>query len=329
MDKIFDLGIEITIWIQSLGTWLLPVMSFFSIIGSEPFFLFLAPTIYWCIDPIFGLRAGLFLLINVGINSVLKILFHFPRPYWYSGDVIAYGAESSFGLPSGHAQTSVVVWGTIAHYIHKWWVWILAILMMLLIGLSRIYLGVHFPSDVLFGWLIGIVVLWILLRLENPFLTWFCEKHGVYQIVFLLLASLSFVMLFTLIKSIIAEDVHLQAWIDTAALAAPEEDTIDPFSISSIISFAGAFFGMSVGALWMNRGGWFSTKDPFWQLLLRYLLGLFGVIILYSGLGALLPRGVDLLSQLLRYLRYALVGVWITGAAPTLFIRLRLAKSLK
>jgi membrane-associated phospholipid phosphatase len=329
MDAILDQGIEITIWIQSLGTWFLPVMSFFSLLGSEPFFLFLAPTIYWCLDPILGIRAGLFLLINSGVNSVLKILFHSPRPYWYSEDVKAYSAESSFGLPSGHAQTSVVVWGTIAQYVRRWWVWILAILTMLFIGLSRIYLGVHFPSDVLFGWLIGIVILWLLIRLESPFLSWFNEHHWTFQIILVFIASLSFVGLFTLIISTGREDNLPQAWIDTAALAAPGEEPIDPFSISSIISYAGAFLGMAVGAIWMKSRGWFSTKDPIWHLLLRYLIGLFGVAIIYSGLGALLPRGDDLVSQILRYLRYALVGVWITGGAPEMFIRLRLAKPLK
>lgn len=304
-------------------------MSFFSLLGSEPFFLFLAPTIYWCLDPILGIRAGLFLLINAGINSVLKILFHLPRPYWYSVDVKAYSAESSYGLPSGHAQTSVVVWGTIAHYRQRWWVWFLAILTMFFIGLSRIYLGVHFVSDVLFGWLIGIVMLWLLIRLESPFLSWFNDHHWRFQTIFLFITSLGFVALFALITNLVSEDKLPQVWIDTAALAAPEEDQIDPFSISSIISYAGAFFGMAVGAVWMKRRGWFSTKDPIWQLLLRYLIGLFGVIIFYIGLGALLPSSDDLVSQIFRYLRFGLVGFWITGGAPILFIRMRLAKTLR
>lgn len=329
MSTILDKGIEITIWIQSLGTWLLPVMSFFSFLGSVPFFLFLAPIIYWCLDPILGIRAGLYLLINIGINSILKILFHSPRPYWYSEDVKAYSADSQFGLPSGHAQTSVVLWGLIAYYVQKWWFWFLAILTMSFIGFSRIYLGVHFISDVLFGWLLGIVILWLLIRLESPFLSWFNGNQWRFQIIFLFVSSLGFMVLYGLIASIVGEDSLPQAWIDTAALAAPGEDPIDPFSISIMTTYAGAFFGMAVGAVWMKRRGWFSTKDPIWQLLLRYLIGLSGVIIIYSGLGALLPRGDDLVSQIFRYSRYALIGFWITGGAPVLFVRMNLAKKLR
>lgn len=328
MDSILDLGLEITIWLQSLGTWFLPIMSFFSFLGSVPFFLFLAPIIYWCLDPILGLRAGLFLLINGGVNSVLKILFHLPRPYWYSEDVKAYSTDPQFGLPSGHAQTSVVVWGTIALKLQRWWVWLLGILTMFFIGISRIYLGVHFPSDVLFGWLIGIVILWLLIRLEFPFLSWFNEHHWTFQTFFLFVISIGFVALFALITSIIGKDNLPQAWIDTAAMAAPGEDPIDPYSISYIITFAGAFLGMAIGAIWAKSRGWFSTKDPIWQLLVRYLIGLIGVIILYSSLGALLPSSNDFVSQTFRYLRFGLVGFWITGGAPVLFIRLKLAKTL-
>lgn len=329
MQTMLDKGIEISVWVQSLGSWLLPVMLFFSFIGSEPFFLFLAPTIYWCLDPVLGIRAGLYLLINGGVNSVLKILFHSPRPYWYSADVKALSTESSFGMPSGHAQTSVVVWGTIAHFIHRQWVWIIAILLMFFIGFSRVYLGVHFAQDVIVGWIVGAVLLWIMIRMEAPFLSWFNPKKRNIQILFIFGISLVFVGLFALFVSIIGPDVIPQTWVDTAALAVPGKEPINPLTPSpSILSYAGAFFGMAIGALWIRERGWFSTKDPIKNLILRYVLGLLGVIILYSGLGSFLPHGQDFFSQVLGYIRYALVGYWITGGAPTLFIRLNLAKPL-
>ena len=328
MDTLLDNGIEITLWVQSLGDWLLPVMSFFSFIGSEPFFLFLAPTIYWCLDPVLGIRAGLYLLINGGVNAMLKVLFHAPRPYWYSGEVKALSTESSFGAPSGHAQTSVVIWGTIAKSIRTRWAWIFVILLIFFIGLSRIYLGVHFPSDVLLGWIIGIVLLWLLLWLEDPFLSWFNNINRSYQVILLVIGSLSFVFLFVLISTLVGEGAIPQVWIETASQAAPDEEPLNPLSISSIVSYAGAFLGMAIGAIWMRARGWFSTKDPLMQLLLRYLLGLVGVIVLYSGLGTILPHGEDLVSLIFRYFRYAFVGVWITAGAPVLFIRLKLAKSI-
>lgn len=171
MDIILNSGIEFITWLQKLGSWLTPIMKLFTDIGSEQFYLVVAPAILWCIDTTFGLRMIIFLLFNGMINTVLKVAFHGPRPYWYARDVKALGsAANSFGAPSGHAQNSVVVWGTLAEQIKHRWAWILATLLMFLIGVSRIYLALHFPHDVLLGWVFGIIMLWLFMHLEKPIL---------------------------------------------------------------------------------------------------------------------------------------------------------------
>jgi membrane-associated phospholipid phosphatase len=324
VETILDQGIIITMWIQSLGDWLLPVAQFFSFMGSEPFFLLLAPAIYWCIDPILGIRAGLYLILSSGLNAILKILFHLPRPYWVSLDVKALAAESSFGLPSGHSQTSVVVWGTIAHYLKRRWAWGIAFVLIFFIGISRIYLAVHFPSDVLLGWIIGIILLWLLIRWEKPFLTWFKTFNIYVQILFILLVSMGLIIFFSIISVSVGESAVFQTWIDTSASAAPEAGPIHPLSNSSIVSNAGAFLGMAIGAIWIGKRGFFNPRGTVWQLSLRYLIGLIGVLILWSGLGTLLPDGEELIPLILRYIRYALVGLWIIGVAPMLFAKLKL-----
>jgi hypothetical protein len=84
-------------------------------------------------------------------------------------------------------------------------------------------------------------------------------------------------------------------------------------------------FGLASGAIWLKSRGGFETNGSIGQLILRYLLGLIGVLVLWFGLGQLFPDGEDLLSLALRYLRYALVGFWVSALAPLIFIRLRLA----
>ena len=54
---------------------------------------------------------------------------------------------------------------------------------------------------------------------------------------------------------------------------------------------------------------------------MRFVIGLVGVLVLWQGLGAVFPRDADVISYTLRFVRYALVGMWIMGAAPWLFIR--------
>lgn len=94
------------------------------------------------------------------INSVLKLTFNRPRPDVFPWRTQHVGLAS---FPSGHAMTSIVVYGTLAFLVARlaptrWLrrlVWIVAILVIVLVGLSRLYLGVHYPSDVLAGFLIG------------------------------------------------------------------------------------------------------------------------------------------------------------------------------
>ncbi len=114
-ESILDWEIALTLWFQSQGDWLIGPMNFLTLTGGPLFFLFVLPIVYWSVNRRFGLRLALALLITLTLNSLLKIFFHAPRPYWYNADVrLLGGGETGFGLPSGHAQTSVVLWGMIA-----------------------------------------------------------------------------------------------------------------------------------------------------------------------------------------------------------------------
>ncbi len=147
----WTIGITWNVFFQNLGTWLKTPMEIFSFFGNEYFFLILLPALYWCLEATIGLRVGLILLLSTSVNDALKMAFHGPRPYWLSPEVIRYASETSFGAPSGHAQIAIGVWGMLAASLRKWWGWLIAILIILLIGISRLYLGVHFPHDVILG----------------------------------------------------------------------------------------------------------------------------------------------------------------------------------
>jgi membrane-associated phospholipid phosphatase len=330
MDNINTLGIQIIIWFQHLGLWLSPIMKFFTFLGSEQFYLLVAPAILWCIDATLGLRLGLFLMINGMVNTALKVAFHMPRPYWYTNDVQALGgSENSFGAPSGHAQNAVVVWGTLADYIKTRTAWIIAIIIMVMIGLSRIYLAVHFPLDVLLGWIFGAIMLWLLLKLEKPVVTWIKKYSIGMQLLLIFLFSLGLILL-VLIAKLTFNGWSLPAeWVNNAHLAFPEEPTINPLSYHNFLSSTGAFFGLAAGYIWISRLGGFTTKDTWYKLVLRYILGVFGVLILYLGLGALFPESETFISYALRYIRYALIGFWMAGFAPWIFIKIKLASKVK
>jgi hypothetical protein len=114
-------------------------------------------------------------------------------------------------------------------------------------------------------------------------------------------------------------------WADNALQAFPEEPAITPLSPHNTISTPAALFGLAAGWIWIQSKGGFSTRDLWWRLIARYLVGLIGVFALYAGLGSIFPETETLLSYLLRYVRYALIGFWISGFAPWLFMQLKLA----
>jgi hypothetical protein len=118
-------------------------------------------------------------------------------------------------------------------------------------------------------------------------------------------------------------------WVNNAHLAFPNEPEINPLSYHNFLSGTGAFFGLAAGWIWISKLGGFSTKGTWLKLVIRYLLGLIGVLILYLGLGSLFPDSETFISYSIRYIRYALIGFWISGFAPWLFVKLKLASHQK
>lgn len=135
--------------ITALGTGIVV----FTIVGVAAIFLALTRHRY---------SATLLLVATLGgvlFNTLLKLSFDRPRPRIFPW--ITPVVSSSF--PSGHAMSAAIVYATVAYLaarlmVHRWARWLmmsLALVLILLIGASRVYLGVHYPSDVLGGFVIG------------------------------------------------------------------------------------------------------------------------------------------------------------------------------
>ncbi|HNR01933.1 MAG TPA: phosphatase PAP2 family protein [Anaerolineaceae bacterium] len=320
MDALIDFEILFTLFWQNLGSWLEYPMQAFTFLGSELFFLLVMPALYWSIDPVIGFRAGMMLILSGGLNSIFKIFFHTPRPFWIDSDVRAFASETSFGMPSGHSQNSAAIWGVIAGTIRRKWAYIVAILLVFFIGLSRIYLGVHFLHDVLTGWLAGILIILAYLKLEKPVAGWLERKSISAQILISFLFAVSFIF-FGYLAQLSAGNWKLPPEWTSLALTAGAEAP-DPFNLEGVITIAGVAFGFTAGyAWWRNRYGIYEIKCSSIKKLARYTFGLLGIVALYFGLSIIFPEEPLLVAAVFRFLRYTLIGLWVTVFAP-LFFRL-------
>ena len=292
MDPILEWGIEVIVAIQTIRS---PALDAFfqgvTFLGNAEFYLLLAPVFIWSVNYRLGARLGILLLLSAYINQALKELFMQPRPCEPRPDVCIDQADS-YGLPSGHAQNAIVFWGVIAHWIGTAWAWIAAILLMLLIGISRIYLGVHFPTDVFVGWAIGIVILGLYIVLGERVEKWLEGRSLAVHI----LLALALPVLFL---------------------------AIQPSDVTAQIT--GAFAGIAVGVALGVRYLDFDAGGQIWKRAVRFLLGVAVVAAIFFGLRIIFPGEGESLYAIFRFVRYGFVGLWISLGAPWLFLRVGLA----
>ena len=302
-------------FLQALGVWLVTFMRVITMLGDEEFYVLLLPILYWSFDQMVGLRVGMMLLLSNGFNTFFKFLFRTPRPYWVSDSVTNHLHESSFGLPSGHAQNAAAIWGWLAVEIKKRWFTIVMVVLILLIGVSRLVLGVHFLGDMLFGWLVGGLLVW-------AFSAWFkkvgqwIEAQSFGAKLGLVAASTAALMLLVLGAYWIAGG---PTWVMDPEWAARAGDAM-PFNLDGTFTLGGTWLGFLGGFVILSEmKGCFLANEGGWRRLVRFLIGFVGVMILYFGLGQVFPRGANFASYALRFLRYTLVGLWISWIGPLLF----------
>lgn len=324
MDSLLQFGIDLIVQFQTIG-WLEAPMKFFTFLGSQEFYLLVFPILLWSLNYDLGLRMSVMLAWCGGINEVFKLTFHQPRPYWVSSKVQALSAENSFGLSSGHASMATGIWGVMAIQLKRTWVTIASLFLITCIGISRIYLGVHFPHDVLAGWALGAVLLFVASFFWERVAAWAQRQSLWVQAGAAFVLSLLILLPGYLAYQNLANWVLPDAWIANVQLAKVQK-TLEPVSLGNIITSAAILFGLLTGTSWLHKQGAYNTRGSLRDHVLRYVIGVAGVLVLWLGLRHFLPDGDAPVFYLLRYLHFASIGFWLTAGAPYTFVRLRLAQ---
>lgn len=297
MGGIEGWGLAVIAGVQQLSS---PAADLFfkliTLLGDEKFYLVLLPLVYWCIDKRLGIRLAVLVMASNVVNLWVKYGCDLPRPYRSpeAARVRLLGSETGPGFPSGHMQSVTVAFGYLAAQARRWGACVGAAVLVVLVGLSRVYLAEHYPHDVLGGLAIGLLVLaaftWAAPRAEGLWGGWP-----------------------RLLRYALALGVPL------LLLAVP------PLLLSGrgsedAAGSLGALAGFGVGGLIEDERLRFSARGALARRVVRFLLGFLLVGVVYFGLSALPLEGT-----LWRFARYASVGLVASAVAPWVFLRLGLA----
>lgn len=310
-------GLGLVQELQSVG-WLNGLAKVVTVLGDEELYVLALPLLYWCVHRRIGVEVGVLLLTSAGLNQALKLAVGAPRPLFLDPSV-GLRPETSFALPSGHAQHGVAVLGLLAREARRRWATAAAVALVLLLGWSRVQLGAHFPVDVLVGWAVGLALLAGYLAARRPAAAWLA-RHGPWA-----QAGAALGVSLGLVALGVAARVSASGWVPPATwLGVDPADP--PVDLGRVVAPAAVLFGAALGMIWQSRRGGFDAGGAAWRRLVRYLVGMAALVALAEGGEALLPTGGDPVALLATSVHHALVGAWVSGLAPWLFVRLGLAE---
>lgn len=288
MNELIQWGLGVVQWIQTFRS---PAFDgFFSTInflGEEDFYVLFLPLIFWCLHKALGIRLGAVLLFAMYLNQFLKDLFATPRPHQYP-NVWSPFKTAGYGIPSGHTQGTTVFWGYVGTQLQTRLWWTLALVLPFFVGIGRMYLGDHFPQDVLVGWALGLALVAAYAIFQPRVGEWIGKQSLTLQLALAIVIPLALVAL------------HFTA--DTAKSAGV---------------LLGFYVALPLEKKWLG----FATRAAWWKQIVKFALGMAVLLALRFGLKAIFPE-----QAFFDLLRYALMGVWVGVGAPWVFVMARLAQ---
>lgn len=262
-----------------------------SYLGAGEIMMVLMIVVYFAIDKRIGKKIAFACSTStVLINGCVKTIFNAARPFQFEGrEHLRKLSEAKDGatgssFPSGHSCNTGTLYGTICFNAKQMWIKIVCICLMVLVPISRLYLGVHFPGDVVIGLILGLVL---------------AAACG------LLYDKLSNTKWFYIACGIIAVCV-----IPFIVLNWNTPNTKDLFNCYGL--FLGIVLSFFIEEKWIN----FTMDVVWWKKLLRVVAGGVVAVAFKEGLKLIMPD-----HNAFQFLRYFLLTVAGVGIVPFFFTK--------
>lgn len=285
------------------------IFTFFSICTEVPVITVLTAILYWCIDKKAGQRVLFALSGSLNVNGSIKNIVKMPRPIGSEGLVsLRIETATGYSFPSGHTQTSTTFWTSIMILFKKTWAYVLGIIMILGAGISRLYLGVHWPFDVIAGCILGILLSVVFIKLFD-----YIDESKNYNILVILLFIFGVITYF-----VGGEDLYKMFGLYTGfVLGYMVEDTY--------INFEASFSKRRKNIFAKNT----AKYDGVGKKVLRFIIGLVSLLAIYLIFkyfeGTLMINNSESMINVFEYIKYTVVVFWGVAGAPALFKLFKLA----
>ncbi len=306
-------------WIENIAdnriSFLTTIFLVFTFLGATEGYILLIVGIYWLKDKKIGFEITMVAIFSAFSNAILKLIIQNPRPFvkdgtyedkWAIAESDMEDTSLEYSTPSGHAMGSATFWSYLYNKFQSRSTLLLATVMILMVGLSRPYLGVHYFEDIILGWMLGLFVTFIILKNENSISNWWSSYSNSLKI--------SIIMAVSIVPWIIGGLINDPTW---------------GFDVQPLATFGGFFAGIVLGYMSEGEKIGFSPefKSPV-TAIMRYLLGVILVFVTLIGLDGIFAEISDddsFLGFLLRYIRYFMVAFVASFIVPLLFVKLKLA----
>ena len=274
------------------------IFSYVTKLGEETVFLVLGMLLLWCVNKKYGYRFLAMFMIGTFLHILLKALFAVPRPWELDPSLTivesARATATDYSFPSGHTLTACLSLLGVAVYTRKKWVYAIAAVLTVLVGFSRLYLGVHTILDVGTGLILGVL---ILIAFGLIFKGKEDNNRVLNTVLIVSVAACIGLLIFLILRN------------------NPDENAME--GLKSTYTLVGAAIGMLLGKILDDAAVHFETGCAWWKQCLKIALGLAIVLAVRIGLKKIF--GGEQEPAILSGVRYLIMSFTGVGLYPIVF----------